>query len=36
VLADAGVLTRTKRATRAYYRLVPGALDSIAGLLATV
>lgn len=36
VLVDAGFLTRTKRATWAYYRLVPGALDSIAGLLATV
>ena len=36
VLVDAGFLTRTKRATWAYYRLVPGSLDSIAGLLATV
>ena len=36
VLVDAGFLTRTKRATWAYYRLVPGSLDSIAGVLATV
>jgi len=36
VLVDGGFLTRTKRGTWAYYRLVPGALDSIAGLLATV
>jgi ArsR family transcriptional regulator len=36
VLVDAGIFTRTKRATWAYYQLVPGSLDSIAGLLATV
>ncbi|MFC5337965.1 ArsR/SmtB family transcription factor [Leucobacter denitrificans] len=36
VLVDAGFLNRTKRGTWAYYRLVPGALDSIAHLLATV
>ncbi len=36
VLVDAGILTRTKRATWAYYKLVAGSLDSIAGLLATV
>ncbi len=36
VLVDAGYLSRTKRGTWAYYRLVPGSLDSIAGLLATV
>jgi ArsR family transcriptional regulator len=36
VLVDAGLLTRTKRATWAYYQLVPGSLDSIAGVLATV
>lgn len=36
VLVDAGFLTRTKRATWAYYRLVPGSLDSIAGVLSTV
>ncbi|TFC43143.1 transcriptional regulator [Cryobacterium sp. TMT1-21] len=34
VLVDAGILTRDKRGTWAYYRLVPGALDSLAGLLA--
>lgn len=36
VLTDAGYLTRSKRGTWAYYRLVPGSLDSVAGLLATV
>jgi len=36
VLVDAGYLTRSKRGTWAYYRLVPGSLDSVAGLLATV
>jgi len=36
VLMDAGYLTRSKRGTWAYYRLVPGSLDSVAGLLATV
>lgn len=36
VLTDAGYLTRAKRGTWAYYRLVPGSLDSVAGLLATV
>lgn len=36
VLVDAGYLDRTKRGTWAYFRLVPGALDSVAGLLATV
>ncbi|MEZ5191018.1 MAG: metalloregulator ArsR/SmtB family transcription factor [Schumannella sp.] len=36
VLVDAGYLTRTKRGTWHYYRLVPGALDSAAGLLASV
>lgn len=34
VLVDAGFLTRSKRGTWAYYRLVPGALDRVAGLLA--
>src|SRR5262245_44482697 len=28
ILVEAGYLTRTKRGTWAYYRLVPGALDS--------
>ncbi len=36
VLVDAGYLTRSKRGTWAYYRISPGALDSVAGLLATV
>lgn len=36
VLMDAGFLTRTKRGTWAYYRLVPGSLDTVANLLATV
>lgn len=36
VLVEAGYLTRSKRGTWAYYRLVPGSLDSVAGLLATV
>ena len=36
VLVDAGFLEREKRGTWAYYRIVPGSLDSIAGLLATV
>ncbi|WP_425845516.1 ArsR/SmtB family transcription factor [Agrococcus sp. TSP3-2-1] len=34
VLVDAGLLSRSKRGTWAYYRLVPGALDQVAGLLA--
>ena len=36
VLTDAGYLTRSKRGTWAYYRLVPGALDGVAELLVTV
>ena len=36
ILVDAGIFTRDKRGTWAYYRLVPGALDSIAQLLVTV
>lgn len=36
VLTDAGYLARSKRGTWAYYRLVSGSLDSVAGLLATV
>lgn len=35
VLVDAGFLTRSKRGTWAYYRLVPGALDSVSRLLIT-
>lgn len=36
VLLEAGFLTRSKRGTWAYYRLVPGSLDTVAGLLAGV
>lgn len=36
VLVDAGILSRDKRGTWAYYKLVPGALDSLAKLLVTV
>lgn len=35
ILVEGGILTREKRGTWAYYRLVPGALDSLAGLLAS-
>jgi ArsR family transcriptional regulator len=35
ILVDAGILTREKRGTWAYFALVPGALDSLAGLLAS-
>ena len=33
VLVDAGYLTRSKRGTWSYYRLVPGVLDSLAATL---
>ena len=33
VLVDAGFLTRSKRGTWAYYRIVPGSLDAIASVL---
>ena len=36
VLVEAGFLTRSKRGTWAYYALVPGSLDSVARVLATV
>lgn len=36
VLVDAGILTRDKRGTWAYYALVPGALDSLARLFTSV
>ncbi|TQL48880.1 ArsR family transcriptional regulator [Homoserinimonas aerilata] len=36
ILVDAGIFTRDKRGTWAYYRLVPGALDSVAQHLVTV
>jgi len=35
VLTDAGFVTRSKRGTWAYYKLVPGALDSLARVLVT-
>jgi ArsR family transcriptional regulator len=35
VLVEAGFLARSKRATWAYYSLVPGALDSVSSLLVT-
>ena len=35
VLVDAGLLTREKRGVWAYYALVPGALDAVAGVLTT-
>jgi ArsR family transcriptional regulator len=35
VLVDAGIFTREKRGTWAYYALVPGALDSLASVLVT-
>ena len=36
ILVEAGIFSRDKRGTWAYYRLVPGALNSIAHLLVTV
>jgi len=36
ILVDAGIFSRDKRGTWAYYKLVPGSLDSIANLLVTV
>jgi ArsR family transcriptional regulator len=36
ILMDAGLLKREKRGTWAYYSLVPGALDEVAGLLASL
>lgn len=35
VLTDAGFLSRSKRGTWAYYRLVPGALDTLSKVLVT-
>lgn len=34
VLTEAGFLVRAKRATWAYYRLTPGALDAVSGFFA--
>jgi ArsR family transcriptional regulator len=36
LLVEAGLLEREQRGKWAYYRLVPGALDALAGLLARV
>ncbi|WP_284974887.1 metalloregulator ArsR/SmtB family transcription factor [Arthrobacter sp. efr-133-TYG-104] len=36
ILVEAGLLHREKRGTWAYYSLVPGALDDIAGILAAL
>ncbi|KHK98333.1 ArsR family transcriptional regulator [Microbacterium mangrovi] len=35
VLTEAGFLTRSKRGTWAYYRLVPESLDQVSALLVT-
>lgn len=35
ILMDAGYLTRSKRGTWAYYKLVPGSLDRVSSLLVT-
>jgi len=35
VLTAAGFLSRSKRGTWAYYRLIPAALDQVSGLLAS-
>jgi ArsR family transcriptional regulator len=35
VLVDAGLIEREQRGKWAYYRLVPGVLDVLAGILAT-
>lgn len=35
ILVEAGILSREQRGTWAFYALVPGALDALAGLLAT-
>ena len=36
ILVDAGLLHREKRGTWAYYSLVPGALDDVAGILTSL
>lgn len=36
VLADAGFLSRSKRGTWAYYRIVPGSLDAVSSFFASV
>ena len=35
ILVDAGILTREQRGKWAYYRLVPGALETLGRLLAS-
>lgn len=35
VLSESGFLARDKRGTSAYYRLVPGSLDALSGLLGS-
>ncbi|GAA3666231.1 hypothetical protein GCM10023081_01320 [Arthrobacter ginkgonis] len=36
ILVEAGLLHREKRGTWAYFSLVPGALDDVAGILAAL
>lgn len=36
ILVEAGILSREKRGAWAYFSLVPGALDSLAGMLTRV
>jgi ArsR family transcriptional regulator len=36
ILVEAGYLSRSKRGTWAYYRIVPGSLDAVSSFLATV
>jgi ArsR family transcriptional regulator len=36
ILVEAGLLNREKRGTWAYYSLVPGALERVAGLLSAL
>lgn len=36
ILVDAGFLSRSKRGTWAYYRLVPGSLDIVSSFLRSV
>lgn len=36
VLTSAGFLTRSQRGSWAYYRLVPGSLDAVAGSIAGI
>lgn len=36
ILTEAGFLTRSKRGTWAYYRIVPGSLDAVSSFLTSV